>query len=195
MLNWDLLDIMKKGFLLLIIFLLNTSIFSQENLLPEGWDKILLEGEIAYMNLITGEVSTNFPKKAAEKPKLAEEYDPTIIHKVQKGETLSIIARKYNLNLAQLYRLNSLQDFDNIEIGDEIVIGYKDNSKEDKTYTTKNKENKITLFRTTSNKHIVKSGETLYSISRKYNISVKSIKTLNNLESVNIFSGQVLKIK
>ncbi|CAL2085345.1 conserved hypothetical protein [Tenacibaculum sp. 190524A05c] len=183
---------MKKGFLLFSLFL-SISIFSQEKKLPEGWDKILLEGKTAYMNLITGEVSESFPKKAARKPEPVVEYDPTITHKVVKGETLSTIARKYEMSLAQLYRLNSLQDFDSIEIGDEIVIGYEDEKKKMSNNTLNRKE---TSFENIGKKkHIVQSGETLYGISRKYKTSIHSIRKINNLESDNIFVGQVLKIK
>jgi len=44
--------------------------------------------------------------------------------------------------------------------------------------------------------HIVEKGDTLYSISRKYNISVQEICKLNNINENNVLSiGQKLKIK
>jgi len=43
--------------------------------------------------------------------------------------------------------------------------------------------------------HVVKSGETLSHISRKYNVSVKQIKDWNNLKSDNLQIGQKLIIK
>lgn len=45
-----------------------------------------------------------------------------------------------------------------------------------------------------SGTYTVKSGDTLYSIARKYNISVESIKDLNNLTTNNLRIGQKLKI-
>ena len=42
--------------------------------------------------------------------------------------------------------------------------------------------------------YIVKKGDTLYSISKKYNMSLKDLKNLNKLESNNIKIGQKLKI-
>ncbi|WP_103072564.1 glucosaminidase domain-containing protein [Aquimarina sediminis] len=42
--------------------------------------------------------------------------------------------------------------------------------------------------------HLVKKGDTLYSISRRYKISVEELKTFNNLSNNNIMIGQVLKI-
>ena len=43
--------------------------------------------------------------------------------------------------------------------------------------------------------HFVDKGETLYSISKKYNITVKEIKGLNNLKSNDLNIGQELIIK
>lgn len=42
--------------------------------------------------------------------------------------------------------------------------------------------------------HTVKSGETLWGISSKYNLSVSQLLSLNNLKSNTIFAGQTLKV-
>ncbi|WP_299621344.1 LysM peptidoglycan-binding domain-containing protein [uncultured Tenacibaculum sp.] len=169
---------MMRKVILLISFVFVFSSFAQEKKIPEGWDKILLEGKVAYMNLITGDISTEFPKEKAQKPVEVKEYDPTITHKVQKGETLSTIARKYKMPLARLYRLNNLVNFDEIEIGDEVVIGYEESPKKNKNLVI----------------HIVQSGETLYSIAKKYNTSISSLKINNKIYGNNIVIGQKLMI-
>ena len=46
-----------------------------------------------------------------------------------------------------------------------------------------------------TDQHTVKSGETLYRISKKYKISVDDLKGINSLESDTIFEGQVLYVK
>ncbi|AUC83583.1 glucosaminidase domain-containing protein [Lacinutrix sp. Bg11-31] len=46
-----------------------------------------------------------------------------------------------------------------------------------------------------NDKHTVVSGDTLFGLSRKYNISVPELKALNSLESSDLFVGQVLFIK
>ena len=43
--------------------------------------------------------------------------------------------------------------------------------------------------------HTVKRGDTLYDLSKKYGVSVDSIKKLNGLINNNLSIGQVLKIK
>ena len=45
-----------------------------------------------------------------------------------------------------------------------------------------------------STAYTVKNGDTLYSIARKYNTSVDSIKTKNNLTSNTLSIGQKLRI-
>lgn len=186
---------MRKTILVFIVLqIINNYMYAQENKLPEGWDKISLNGKVAYMNLITGEVSKTLPNKPASNPQVKKEieYDPTIIHKVQKGETLSIIARKYNLNLGKLYQLNSIVNFDTIEIGDEIVVGYKDN----KQKTNVSFENKKVINAPTKKKvHTVNPGDTLYSIARYYGKSVTEIKKVNDLKSNAIFIGQSLLLE
>lgn len=46
-----------------------------------------------------------------------------------------------------------------------------------------------------NDKHTVISGDTLYRLSRKYNISVATLKALNGLESDSLFVGQILFVK
>ncbi|MDO4995981.1 MAG: LysM peptidoglycan-binding domain-containing protein [Bacilli bacterium] len=46
-----------------------------------------------------------------------------------------------------------------------------------------------------TNNYTVQKGDTLYSIANKYNLTVDSLKKINNLTSNEIFIGQVLNIK
>lgn len=48
---------------------------------------------------------------------------------------------------------------------------------------------------TTGSVHVVKSGDTLYALSKKYGMSVNEIKKLNGLDSNIIVVGQSLKVK
>jgi peptidoglycan endopeptidase LytF len=43
--------------------------------------------------------------------------------------------------------------------------------------------------------YIVKSGDSLYSISRRYNVSIEQIRTLNQLHQDNLYPGQTLVLK
>ena len=46
-----------------------------------------------------------------------------------------------------------------------------------------------------NDKHIVAAGDTLYSISKKFKISVNELQDLNGIEGTDIHVGQVLFVK
>ena len=91
---------------------------------------------------------------------------------VKKGDTLYGIANKYNVSIDNLKSYNNLST-DSLSIGQTIKI-------------PDNKAN--------SNEYVVKSGDSLYSISRKYGVSVDELMSVNNLKSTVLSVGQVLKI-
>jgi len=97
----------------------------------------------------------------------------TTTHTVKKGETLFSIAKEYNVNVQQLKEWNNLQS-NNLELGQSLVI--KKNTP----------ENAI--------QHTVEAQETLFSISKQYNVSIAEIKSWNNLSSNNLDIGQSLTI-
>ena len=91
---------------------------------------------------------------------------------VKKGDTLYGIANKYNVSIDNLKSYNNLST-DSLSIGQKIKIP----------------DNKVN-----SNEYVVKSGDSLYSISRKYGVSVDNLMSVNNLKSTVLSVGQVLKI-
>lgn len=93
---------------------------------------------------------------------------------VVKGDTLYSIARKFNTTVDAIISLNNLTS-NVLQIGQVLKIPIREES----GYV----------------KYTVVSGDTLYAIARKYNTTVDSIKSLNNLTSNNLFIGQILKIK
>lgn len=171
-----------KNIILLLISIISTSILAQGEA-PEGWDKIYLENEIAYMNSATGEISTTLPRGYARAKKKvntnnnfkATNVEANGIHTVVNGDTLSKIARKYNMSLSDLYSLNNVDNFDKLEIGQQINVNERNAGIGNKYHT-------------------VKTGETLYRISQKYSITVAELKSLNSLNSNAIAIGQKLII-
>jgi membrane-bound lytic murein transglycosylase D len=61
----------------------------------------------------------------------------------------------------------------------------------DKKLVAENKSTEKTSYLV----HKVKSGESLYSISKKYGVNANDLSTLNNLKTKNLNIGQLLKIK
>ncbi|GAL74906.1 hemagglutinin [Nonlabens ulvanivorans] len=86
--------------------------------------------------------------------------------------------KKYPQKLISLIERYELYQYDAIVLGNPV-----------KTYT----ETTTSTDKTES--HIVKSGDTLYGIAKKYNITVAQLKTYNSLKSTTLSIGQVLIVK
>ena len=97
---------------------------------------------------------------------------------VKSGDSLWSIASKYNTTVSNLKSLNNLSS-NILQIGQLLKL------------PTSNSENNND---DNQNTYTVKSGDSLYSISRMYGISVDDIKNANNLTSNILTIGQVLTI-
>ncbi|MEK5483725.1 LysM peptidoglycan-binding domain-containing protein [Viridibacillus sp. FSL R5-0888] len=117
----------------------------------------------------------------------------TKYYTIQKGNTLSAIAIKYNTTVAKLKSWNNLKS-DTIYIGQKIIVSKKANATNDKST---NSDNTSTNNKATSTNmyYTVQKGNTLSAISKVYNVSISDIKNWNNLKSDTILIGQKLIIK
>lgn len=97
---------------------------------------------------------------------------------VRRGDTLSKIALWYNTTVAELVRLNNIQNPNLIYVDQKLLITTSDDP---------NKENEII--------YTVKKGDTLWKISRRYGVSIETIASINNIQNINlIFPRQQLRI-
>ena len=96
------------------------------------------------------------------------------IYIVKSGDTLYSIANKYNTTVSNLMNINNLKT-NLLSIGQELKL-------------------KTTPIQNTETTYIVKSGDTLYSIAKRFNTSVNDIKNKNNLTTNLLSIGQQLKI-
>ena len=123
-------------------------------------------------------------------------YQQTIIeyetHEVQKGETVYRITKQYGITKDDLLKYNP--EYTNIE-SNNLSIGQVLKVKEIKKTITIDKEEVLAKFLT----HTVKSKETMYSLTRFYNVSKEEILRLNpeypDLADNKLSIGQLLKIK
>jgi membrane-bound lytic murein transglycosylase D len=103
-----------------------------------------------------------------------------IRHKIGHGETLSHIARKYHTTVAFLKRANDLHD-NRIRAGRHLIVPTA--SKPLSSYTLSLLERRKQFLTHSGqghrSQHIVRSGESFWSISRKYGITVKKLTKWN----------------
>ena len=94
---------------------------------------------------------------------------------VKKGDSLYSIANKNNITVDELKKINNLTS-NMLSIGQVLKLPTQDKGEEMAMYT-------------------VQKGDSLYSIAKKFGITVDEIKSLNNLTSNNLAIGEQLMIK
>ncbi|RUA30420.1 MAG: hypothetical protein DSY77_14195 [Bacteroidetes bacterium] len=109
-----------------------------------------------------------------------------IIHKLEPKETLYSLGKRYHVSVAEIQEVNP-QEKDGYkidQIGRVLLIPYKEEEFISSTKTNAQQSK--------AKQHEVKAGETIYSISRKYNVSQEDIMKWNDLESNILDIGQKL---
>ncbi len=99
-----------------------------------------------------------------------------ILHKVEAKETLYSLSRRYQAEINDIIRYNPEAE-SGLKVGVVLKIPYKHNAQS-----------------SASVKHVVEASQTLFSISRIYNVSVEDIKKWNDLTSNDLSVGQTLTI-
>jgi LysM repeat protein len=106
------------------------------------------------------------------------------VHKVAAKETLFSIARLYNISVDDLKAWNNLTD-NNLALGQELVVRKPAaTSAQPKLAPTEMKQVKTA--------HVVEAGETLFSISKKYSVSLQQLREWNSLTGNELKVGQTL---
>ena len=111
----------------------------------------------------------------------------TTIHPVAPGDTLTSIARQYDVKVRHLKALNGLQS-SQLFLGQSLLI--RVDEEDDSPVAAKSRG----LLDSSSSQHVVKPGETLYRIAINYKVSVDQLKKDNNLKSDSLSVGMVLRI-
>lgn len=132
-------------------------------------------------------------------PLFATSQDFEVVrHQVKLGETVKMISKKYKVEPAEIYRLNKFA-VDGIREGMvlQILVPKKYEEVVVKNSSSEEPENRVEEnVATQTITHKVEKGETLYSLSRKYNVSVEEIKSLNeSILAKGLQTGQVLTIR
>ncbi len=114
-------------------------------------------------------------------------------HKVQVGDTLSSIARRYNIDTATLRNTNNLSS-NNIRVGQVLRLNSASGNQTAARGQTQNARNAQTA-RAREASYTVRSGDTLQSIARRHNMSVNDLKRTNNLRNDTLRPGQKLRLR
>ena len=101
------------------------------------------------------------------------------VYIVKWGDNFSKISKQYNVSASVIKDFNGLDSY-KLKVGQKIFIPGLTQNTEAKLASTK--------------EYIIKKGDTLYSISSKYNVNIQTIMHANNLKDGNIYPGGKLEI-
>ncbi len=114
---------------------------------------------------------------------------------VKKGDNLGNIAKKFGSTIEDLKLWNNLQN-NSIATGYSLVVAQTEVAVENNTKNSfKKKEDVASVSKNKTNDYLVKKGDSLYSISKKYpGVSISDIKKWNNISGEELKPGMKLKI-
>ena len=124
----------------------------------------------------------------------------TATHRVQSGESLTAIARKYNISLHALAKENGLSVTDGVLIGQTLKL--PSDAKAESSTPSRLGNTKNNSTRTPANTNIgitenytVRSGDSLTMLSNRFGVAIGDLATANGLASnANLRIGQTLKV-
>lgn len=152
--------------------------------------------------------------KDGPQPAVAYDNRDVEFHVVRRGENLTTIARRYNLDMSELLRLNNLGNRTMVRKGQKLRVKAAAEPKSAKlakrqaialasfksksakaASVAKNIPSRKIAAASQSKRHTVKRGETLYDVSRKYGKSLSEIARANKV-SINyrVMAGERLTI-
>lgn len=112
-------------------------------------------------------------------------------HQIRRGETLSQIANRYGTNVAVLQRSNQLRG-SLIRAGQRLLIPAPGRDSQPSAELTDSVRTQATSV---AKQHTVRSGDTLWTIARRYNHRVADLTQLNDISARSVLQpGQQLNL-
>lgn len=110
-----------------------------------------------------------------------------IIYTVKRGDTLWGIANRYGITVSQLVSINQISNPNLIYPGEQIRITSLSSPNCNQNQTISPPITGIT--------YVVRRGDTLWSIARRYGVTVRYLVEKNNVQNPNlIYPGQIIRI-
>ena len=100
-------------------------------------------------------------------------------HRVEAGETLTSLARKYHVTAPAIAAANNLSKNDVLTAGDKLIIPASQPESETKS--------RLVRYR-------VRKGDTLGGIADQFSVSTESLRKWNGLKTVRVSRGMVLRV-
>ena len=140
----------------------------------------------------TGSTSQSKPTPTPA-PKPTPTPESTKTYTVKSGDSVWLIANNHGISMAQLRSWNNIKG-DLIHPNQTLTVKKGSVTVTPPPTTNQGSSNTATNRPSNQNAHKVVSGDSLWMLSQKYNVSVTQLKSLNRLSSDTIYVGQTLKV-
>jgi membrane-bound lytic murein transglycosylase D len=125
-------------------------------------------------------------RKVDKKDPYTRVYETTYI--IKEGDTLWSIANEMGVNIGALSRWNNLDPEKILMPGDKLKIRIRSASEPDEEPVEKGEKQEII--------YVVREGDTLWGIAKKYNVTIREIKNWNSLNGGDrIYPSDRIKLK
>ncbi|PID43417.1 MAG: lytic transglycosylase [Proteobacteria bacterium] len=139
--------------------------------------------------------------------------DSLVLHTIKKGDTISKISKQYQVPVELIVSWNGLHSIHRITAGDQLALYLSSGSGKTSAppaptvSAPSGNDNLVVLSRNAkwapaekmesadNHYYLVKTGDSLWTISRRFNISPAEIKKWNNLKSNLIHPGSRLRLR
>jgi membrane-bound lytic murein transglycosylase D len=122
-----------------------------------------------------------------------------LYYEVRKGDTLSVIAKRYGITVAVLRQANNLTAKSILATGQSLMIPSNGvnqprpaSSSSAQSATTKSSTSSKPSVSTTTTSYTVRKGDNLFEIATRFHVTVADLKKWNNLSSNQIIAGRKL---
>ncbi|MBD3320411.1 MAG: LysM peptidoglycan-binding domain-containing protein [Chitinivibrionales bacterium] len=127
--------------------------------------------------------------KLSDIPIYVPPVPPYIVHRVRRGESLSTIAEKYRSSVRAIISMNGLKNRHFIRIGQRLKV-----PSSRKAYSRVRPPIRTTKLKGNLTEYVVRKGDSLWEIAKRFNTRTKTIISLNNLKTTRLTVGQVILI-
>lgn len=124
------------------------------------------------------------------------------VYVLKQNETVMTVIQKYGLSIRQFKVWNPMDDYSGVPVGTKLMVGYGN-----ETYSNVQKKEEpqrrvidkqvveMKVEAPSSVYHTVQKGDTLYSISRRYQVSIQQIQKNNKKGNTSLSIGEKLFIQ
>ncbi|MDO8891436.1 MAG: LysM peptidoglycan-binding domain-containing protein [Sulfurimicrobium sp.] len=146
--------------------------------------------------------SGNAPTLLAHIPQPEPATGRNVTHIVARGDTILNIAKRYGMSAAELKSHNGLKS-NNLARGQKLTILTSNKQHMEKTKVARNQPEAAKALKVAKNsaakgkhtRYVVKRGDTVFSIARRFDVAVNDLQRWNNIPaSNNLRPGNILRV-